>query len=159
MTKVLFVCLANICRSAAAEGVLKHIAEKEGISDQIFVESCGVGDWRIGELADPRLRAAAWARGIVIATRARQFKEEYLESFDYILAADHEILKVLHHFAKSLDHKAKIHLITAFGSSYQGIPLPDPYYEGDAAFEHILDVLEDACQGLLKEIQKKPQKS
>lgn len=155
MTKVLFVCLANICRSAAAEGVLRRMVEKEGLSKEVHVESCGVGDWRLGELADARMRAAAQTRGVVIATRAKQFKEEYLDTFDYILAADHEILKIIHHYAKGPEQKAKVHLITAFGSSFQGIVLPDPYYGGDAAFEHILDVLEDACEGLIKEIKKK----
>lgn len=152
MVKIIFVCLGNICRSPAAEGVLKQMAEDEGLD--VHVESCGIGDWHIGALPDSRIRAAAKARGIVLSSRAQKFQEEHLNSFDYILAADHEVLEHLHYFAKTPQQKAKVHLITAFSKAFHDESIPDPYYGGDAGFEHILDILEDACAGLIQEIKK-----
>lgn len=153
MTKVLFVCLANICRSPAAEGVFKALVEQKGLSSQIHAESCGIGDWRVGELPDERIREAAKARGIILTSRAKKFKKEFLEEFDYILGADQEVLGFLHQYAMDAQHKSKIHLITAFGGAFKGEAIPDPYYGGDGAFEHTLDVLEDACLGLIKVIK------
>ncbi|KAF3363149.1 hypothetical protein PHSC3_000336 [Chlamydiales bacterium STE3] len=152
MMKVLFVCLGNICRSPAAEGMLRHLADMDG--SKIHVESCGLGDWHLGSLPDMRIRSAAKARGVVLSSRAKIFKKEYLDNFDYILAADHEVLEHLHRFAADPQHKAKIHLMTAFGNAYQGLAIPDPFYGGDIAFEYTLDILEDACLGLIEEIKK-----
>lgn len=152
MTNVLFVCLGNICRSPAAEGLLKRMALENGL--ELHVDSCGLGDWHVGELPDARIRNAAQVRGLILSGRAKKFEESFLDRFDYILAADHEVLEYLHQFAKRPQHKAKIHLMTAFGTAYKGQPINDPYYGGDAAFEHTLDVLEDACSGLIEEIKK-----
>ena len=152
MVKVLFVCLGNICRSPAAEGVLKHLAKEAGLD--IHVESCGIGDWHIGALPDSRIRIAAKARGLVLSSRAQKFQEEHLNDFDYILAADHEVLEHLYHFAKTPQQKAKIHLITVFSKSHQGEGIPDPFYGGDAAFEQTLDILEDSCVGLVEHLRK-----
>jgi len=153
MTKVLFVCLSNICRSPAAEGILKTLAEREELGDQVAVESCGIGDWCLGDLPDARMRLAAQARGVILAGRAKKFQADYLDEFDYIFAADNEILEHLHRFAKGPQHKAKIHLMTVFGSAHRGKSIPDPFYGGDAAFENILDMLEDACEGIIQEIK------
>lgn len=152
MVKVLFVCLGNICRSPAAEGVLRHMASEAGID--IHVESCGIGDWHIGALPDLRIRSAAKARGIVLSNRAQKFREDYLDNFDYILAADNEVLEHVHYFAKTPQQKAKVHLITAFSKSFQGENIPDPFYGSDAAFENTLDIIEDACAGLIAHLQK-----
>ena len=150
MTSVLFVCLGNICRSPAGEGILKSIAEKKGID--ITVASCGIGDWHIGELPDPRMQEAARARGVILAQRAQQFKRDFFDQFDYILAADHEILKDLHNIAQKPEHKSKIHLITEFSSCYKREEVPDPYLHAQAQFEQVLDMLEDACLGLIKQL-------
>ncbi len=121
---------------------------------EVHVDSCGLGDWHVGELPDARIRNAAQVRGLILSGRAKKFEESFLDRFDYILAADHEVLEYLHQFAKRPQHKAKIHLMTAFGTTYKGQPINDPYYGGDVAFEHTLDVLEDACSGLVEEIKK-----
>lgn len=144
---VLFVCLGNICRSPAAEGILAKM------SSEIDVASCGVGDWHVGQLPDRRMRQAAEARGLVLTMRAQQLQKAHLEEFDYILVADHEILRELQEMAESPGQKAKIHLMTAFSPSYQGEEVPDPYYEGAGEFDLVLDILEDACEGLLQKIQ------
>src|SRR5262249_42337918 len=111
-------------------------------------------DWHIGQLPDERIRYAANARGVTLANRAQQFKREFLEEFDYILAADHEILNDLYRYANNPTQKSKIHLITEFSKAYKNEEIPDPYYQGEHAFELVLDMLEDSCQGLLEYIRK-----
>lgn len=154
MPSVLFVCLGNICRSPAAEGILRHHAEKNSLSNDIFVQSCGIGDWHVGQFPDERMREAAKNRGITLTSRAQQFQHSFLDTFDYILAADHEVLKDLYRYAKNPEHKSKINLITAFSTTYHGQEIPDPYYQGAAAFDLVLDMIEDSCEGLLNHIQK-----
>lgn len=152
MVAVMFVCLGNICRSPAAEGVLRHLASKHPDAD-IHIESCGIGDWHVGQLPDERMRDAAKSRGLVLASRGQQFKPEFLDKFDYILAADKAVLRDLYFHAKSPEHKAKIHLMTEFSSCYKGQEIPDPYYGGDPGFERVLDMLEDSCEGLIEQIK------
>lgn len=150
--KVLFVCMGNICRSPAGEGILRHLVQQDQYL-KIHVESCGIGDWHIGQAPDWRIQEASKARGIVLTGKAQQFHHRHLDDFDYILAADREVLKFLYHYAKTPDHKAKIHLMTAFGTLYKGQEIPDPYYQPGGAFELVLDMLEDSCHGLLQHIR------
>lgn len=152
MPSVLFVCLGNICRSPAAEGILRATAEIQGVD--LHVESCGIGDWHIGQLPDERMRDAAKARGVILSNRAQQFKPNFFDRFDYILAADKEVQNDLYYFAKTPEQKAKIHLITDFSGSYSGEEIPDPYYLGEGAFETVLDMLEDSCNGLIEHMRK-----
>lgn len=149
MKAVMFVCLGNICRSPAAEGILRHMASEKGLGSELHIKSCGIGDWHIGQLPDERMRDTAKLRGIDLSSRAQQFKPDFFEEFDFILAADHEVLRDLYHYAGTPSHKAKIHLITAFSSTYKDQEIPDPYYQGDAAFDLVLDMIEDSCEGLL----------
>lgn len=153
MASILFVCLGNICRSPAAEGILRQLADKDDANMELTVQSCGLGSWHVGNLPDIRMQEAAKRRGVVLSNRAQQFQPHFLDSFDYILAADHEILKELYRFADTSEKKNKIHLMTAFSNSYKDQEVPDPYYEGDLGFELVLDILEDSCQGLLKHIK------
>lgn len=146
---VLFVCLGNICRSPAAAALLHHLAEASSTADELIIDSCGLGGWHTGALPDPRMRHAAQHRGITLASRAKQFRQDYFDSFDYILAADMLVLLGLHELTSSIEQKAKIHLYTSFGTRYKGEDIPDPYHGGDAGFERVLDMLEDCCEGLL----------
>lgn len=146
---VLFVCLANICRSPAAEGVLRHLAAQKKLDDELLIDSCGIGDWQIGSSPDARMQKAAQIRGITLTGRARQFNFEDLDLFEFILAADKEVLHTLYHYAKAPHHKAKIKLITDFSPSYASQDIPDPYYGGEGSFELVLDMLEESCEGLL----------
>lgn len=152
--RVMFVCMGNICRSPAAEGILKHLAQDES-HFSLHVESCGVGDWHIGQAPDKRIQEASKARGIVLMSRAQQFQKEFLDDFDYILVADKEVLKFLYHYAKTPEHKAKIALMTEFSSLYRGQEVPDPYYQPGGAFELVLDMLEESCEGLMNHIRNK----
>jgi protein-tyrosine phosphatase len=150
--RVLFVCMGNICRSPAAEGVLKHLALQDP-SVRLHVESCGIGDWHLGQSPDKRIQEASKARGIVLTSRAQQFHQDLFDQFDYILAADHEVLKCLYQYAKTAEHKNKLALITVFSAHYYGQEIPDPYYQPHGAFDLVLDMLEDACQGLWQQIR------
>jgi protein-tyrosine phosphatase len=150
----MFVCLGNICRSPAAEGILRHFAEELGMGSSVHVESCGLGEWHVGSLPDERMREAAKDRGVVLSSRAKKFDSAFLDTFDMILAADNQVLHELHRYAETPEHKAKIHLITAFSKLYQGEDVPDPYYGGDAGFARVLDMLEDSCTGLLEQVKK-----
>jgi protein-tyrosine phosphatase len=153
MVSILFVCLGNICRSPAAQGILSHMISKEK-SLVSRVESCGLGDWHVGQLPDERMREAAELRGVILASRAQQFHHNFFEEFDYILAADFEVLHDLQRHAVKPEYKAKIHLITAFSKMYKNEKVPDPYYGGHADFDLVLDMLEDSCIGLLEHIKE-----
>lgn len=153
MPSVLFVCLGNICRSPCAEGVLIHLIKKSDLSIDIRVESCGLGDWHTGQLPDERMRCTAEARGIVLSSRARPFEPDYFEDFDYILAADHGVMYELHKWAKTAEHKAKIHLFTKFSSTYKDQEIPDPFHFDQGHFELVMDMIEDACNGLFERLK------
>ncbi len=148
------MCLGNICRSPAGEGMLKHLVEGCDSSLELHVESCGIGDWHVGQLPDSRMRKAALERGITLTSRAQVFKIDHFNEFDYILAADHEVLNDLYHYARSPEEKSKVHLMTAFSSSYRDQKVPDPYYGGVSDFDLVLDMLEDSCEGLLQYIKQ-----
>ena len=150
MYSILFVCLGNICRSPAAEGILLHLAKKH--NKEIHVESCGIGDWHVGQLPDQRMRKAAKIRGITLTSRAQQFDTSFFTQFDYILAADKTVFHELQRYAKTPEQKIKIQLIMKFSKIYQEQDIPDPYYYGQDNFELVMDMLEDACQGLLERL-------
>jgi protein-tyrosine phosphatase len=158
VVSVLFVCLGNICRSPAAEGLLRHLAAQDPEFKDLYIESCGLGDWHVGQLPDERIRAAAKDRDIILSSRAQCFHPSFFERFDYILAADHEVLHELQRVAKGPEQKAKIHLITAFSTTYFNEEIPDPYYQGKVAFDLVLDMLEDACEGFLAYLKKQDQR-
>jgi protein-tyrosine phosphatase len=155
MVSILFVCLGNICRSPAAEGILRHQSTNHPVLKKIHIESCGLGSWHQGQLPDLRMQDAAKRRGIILSSRAQKIQDHFFDKFDYILAADHEVLKVLYQYAKSPEQKAKLHLISAFSDSYRNEEIPDPFYGNEASFEHVLDMLEDSCEGLIEHIKTK----
>lgn len=152
MTSVLFVCLGNICRSPAAEGVLKN--QLKELDLDVHVESCGLGDWHTGQLPDSRMRKASESRGIVLSSRAQAFKRDFFDRFDYILAADNPVMYELHKWTEIPDHKAKIHLITKYSPLFKENEVPDPFYGEQAQFEHVLDMIDDACKGLVTHLSK-----
>ena len=152
MPSVLFVCMANICRSPAGAGVLIDLAAKQFQSD-LHVDSCGIGDWYLGERTDARMQSAALARGIVLQGRAKLFEPDYFESFDYILAVDHPVLYELYKLAAIPQHKAKVHLATTFSPTYRNQDIPDPFYSDDQGFNVVLDILEDSCEGFLQHLK------
>jgi protein-tyrosine phosphatase len=154
MFRVLFVCLGNICRSPAGEGILRHKAVEIGLQDKVHVESCGLGDWHINQPPDERMRQAAKKRGIELNSRAQQFRTPFFDQFDLILAADNEVLLPLIKATKTAEEKDKVMLMTAFSEQYKNKEVPDPYYGGEDGFEFVLDMLEDVSNGIIEEIKK-----
>lgn len=147
--RVLFVCLGNICRSPAAEGCFLHLLAREQLEDLFEVDSAGTGHWHVGKPADPRMREAALRRGIALPSRARQISSADLERFDYILTMDNDNLTGVRQLAGPTRPRARIEPITRHCRRYQLQEVPDPYYGGAEGFDHVLDLLEDACEGLL----------
>ena len=152
--KILFVCLGNICRSPAAEGVFLHLLQERGLSDQFLVDSAGTGGWHVGNPADRRMQAAANRRGIQLPSRARQISLDDLSEFDLILTMDDANLAAVTSLASEAGRRAtaKIKPMLSYTSQFSETEVPDPYYGGEAGFEHVLDLLEDACSNLLDEL-------
>lgn len=150
--RVLFVCLGNICRSPTAEGVLRHQLTEAGLAEVIEVASAGTGDWHVGNPPDSRTRRAAQLRGYDLsAQRAQQVSVEDFHRYDLILAMDKSNLSSLQamrpgHASAELD---------LFLRRYEGMldEVPDPYYGGEQGFEHVLDLIEAACRGLVIELK------
>ncbi|MBQ2843669.1 MAG: low molecular weight phosphotyrosine protein phosphatase [Alistipes sp.] len=152
--RILFVCLGNICRSPAAEGILRDLVIRRGLTERIEVDSAGTYAGHTGELADPRMRRAASARGIELTHRARQIREADFERFDRIIVMDDYNYEDVHRLAPSREMANKIYRMREFFSSTRYRYVPDPYYEGREGFEIVLDLLEEGCQKLLDELCK-----
>ncbi|MCC8114118.1 MAG: low molecular weight phosphotyrosine protein phosphatase [Bacteroidales bacterium] len=148
--KVLFVCLGNICRSPAAEGVMRQLIEDRGLQGQIEVDSAGLGNWHVGDLPDRRMRSHAAMRGINLTHRARQVRPSDFRDFDLIIGMDDENVRALRRMAPTPEDRAKVKLITDY-STIRPRPatVPDPYYGDSRAFDYALDLIEDACSSLL----------
>ena len=151
---VLFVCLGNICRSPAAEGIFKKMVADEGLENEILVDSAGTSGWHEGELPDDRMRMHGQRRGYDFSSRSRKFVEKDLLIFDYIIVMDDDNYRNVKKLAKSKEDVAKIHLMTDFSDKYSHSHVPDPYYGGSSGFELVMDLLEDACENLLNRIAK-----
>lgn len=151
-TRVLFVCLGNICRSPAAEGVFLDLLEQHGRSHHFEVDSAGTGGWHVGRLADARMRTAAARRGLQLASRARQLEPEDLHRFDLIVTMDRHNLAAVKDLARRSRGAARITPMTSFCRRHRIEDVPDPYDGGAEGFELVLDLLEDACAGLLASV-------
>ncbi len=151
-TRVLFVCLGNICRSPAAEGVFLHQLAEAGQDACFEVDSAGTGSWHVGQPADRRMRAAAERRGIHLPSRARQLSLADLQDFDHILTMDAENLAAVRALGRRNPPRAAIKPLLQYCRRFPQEEVPDPYYGGEAGFDHVLDLLEDACEGLLADL-------
>ena len=152
--KILFVCLGNICRSPAAEGIMRRMLEKEGLAGRIGVDSAGTYGGHRGELPDPRMRSAAARRGISLTHRSRKLSEEDFGRFDRIVVMDDMNYEDVHRLAPSRAAAERIFRMTEFCRRHPDRTcVPDSYYEGHEGFELVLDLLEDACEGLLEDIK------
>ncbi len=155
MVKVLFVCMGNICRSPTAEGMFVELLKRHGLEEQIIVDSAGTHAYHIGSAPDPRARAAAAKRGADIGSqRARKVAPADFETFDYILAMDRDNLDILAELCPP-DLRDKLQLLLRYAPDVGIDEVPDPYYGGTAGFERVLDLIEAAVEGLLKEIRQK----
>lgn len=149
MKRILFVCLGNICRSPSAEGVMKHLVKEAGLEKEFEIDSAGILSYHQGELPDSRMRAHAARRGYDLVHRSRPVCTDDFEHFDLIIGMDDRNIDDLKDRAPSVAACEKIHRMTEFCTRMVADHVPDPYYGGAEGFEYVLDVLEDACAGLL----------
>ena len=154
MINVLFVCLGNICRSPTAEGVFSALVEKEGLSQSIRIDSAGTGAWHTGSPPDDRAQAAAKARGYDLSLqRARKIIDTDFHIFHYIVAMDRKNYTDLLHIAPP-ETRSKIQLFLTFAPNLSVAEVPDPYYGSPDGFARVLDLIESASHGLLRDIRR-----
>lgn len=154
-TRILFVCLGNICRSPMAEGAFRHLVRAQGVEHLIDIDSAGTGAWHFGEAPDPRAVRASRLRGIDIsALSARKVLVEDFEQYDLLLAMDQQNHMHLMQMAPP-HHKHKVRLLLEFVPQQPEREVPDPYYGGEGGFEHVLDLVEAASRGLLQELHRR----
>ena len=152
--KVLFVCMGNICRSPTAEAVFRHYVENAGLSEHILIDSAGTHDYHIGDAPDSRAQCAAQQRGYdMSALRGRQVDTSDFRHFDYVLAMDRANLAILQRITPP-DSATQARLFLEYARHHEEREVPDPYYGGTDGFERVLEMTEDAAQGLLEEIRQ-----
>ena len=154
-TRLLFVCLGNICRSPTAEGVMRALVEEAGMQQSVELDSAGTGAWHVGNPPDPRAVAAARARGIALEGAARQVREDDFDDFDLVLAMDGSNLRELRELAGDAERRAELRLLREFdpaGGGDRDLDVPDPYYGAAGGFDEVLDLVQSACAGLLERI-------
>ncbi len=159
-TKILFICLGNICRSSAANAIMQKDVDKIGLADNFYIDSAGIGPWHVGQLPDKRMRQHGAKRGYKIDHIARQFdaKRDF-NDFDFIVVMDDDNYKNICRQARNNDERQKVIRMADYFVKYKGIDsVPDPYYGGDADFELALDLIEDGCRRILDSLADKTRK-
>ncbi|MEC9296582.1 MAG: low molecular weight protein-tyrosine-phosphatase [SAR324 cluster bacterium] len=149
-TKILFICMGNICRSPSAEAVMQALVKQQGMEKEIFCDSAGTLDYHRGKPADARMQKHALLRGYELNSISRPFEYDDFELFDWIITMDEDNYQQIKWFDQRINYADKIRRMTEFCNTAQVSEVPDPYYGGKQGFENVLDLLEDACQGLLE---------
>jgi protein-tyrosine phosphatase len=169
-TRLLFVCLGNICRSPMAEGVMRALIEREGMEELIELDSAGTGAWHVGNPPDARAVDAARHHGVELYGRARQIRPEDFQDFDLMVAMDGENLRELRRLAPGREEREKVRMLREFDrASMAGdvtqparplaskaavdLDVPDPYYGAADHFEEVFELVQAACEGLLAQIR------
>lgn len=151
--RILFVCLGNICRSPAAQGIAESMAER--LSVALDCDSAGFYGGHAGDLPDRRMREAAFERGYRLDHRARRIRPYDLDDFDIVIGMDDNNMADLHNLADTEDRDRKLVRMTDFANRYPEYDaVPDPYYEGASGFQLVLNLLEDACGNLVEMIKE-----
>ena len=154
MVRVLFVCMGNICRSPLAQGVFENVLRREGLEGEVFVDSAGTGRWHVGSPPDERAQRSARSRGLDLsAQRARQVTPDDCHHFDYVLTMDEENYRAVSALCR--EGGAEVRPFLDYAPDRPETEAPDPYYGGPDGFEHVLDLAEEASEGLLEEIKEK----
>lgn len=145
--------MGNICRSPAAEGIMKKKIEEKGLEKFFHIDSAGTYGYHEGELPDSRMRAHASKRGYNLTSRSRPVTYDDFHEFDMIIGMDDDNIRNLNRMAPDLESQQKISRMTDYCLLHQNDHVPDPYYGGANGFELVLDLLEDACDGLLEKMK------
>ena len=152
--RILFVCLGNICRSPAADGVMRSIVEENGQESRFLIDSAGTGGYHIGDLPDQRMRVHARRRGLELTHICRQVRESDFDNFDLIVGMDESNLRNLRRLAPTVEAEAKIVPMAAWvDAALRYDHIPDPYYDGAEGFETVLDLLQNGCQNLYNSLR------
>ena len=151
--RILFVCLGNICRSPAAEGIFTHLIVQNGLSKSISCDSAGTAGYHEGEGAYPKMKKIAASRGYNLTSISRPVRPQHdFGDFDMIVAMDDHNFKDLTRMAPNTKMGAKICKMTDFSARYKYTCIPDPYYGDSTDYELVIDLLEDACEGLIQKL-------
>jgi protein-tyrosine phosphatase len=155
MTRVLFVCLGNICRSPTAEAVVRELARSEAVALALEVDSAGTHAYHAGSPPDERSIAAAQRRGIdMSALRARVVEAADFERFDLVLAMDTAVYERLVRMAPRR-HVERVRMFLDYAPQLERRDVPDPYYGGATGFEEVLDLVEEGARGLLAALARR----
>ena len=150
---ITFVCMGNICRSPTAHGVMRHKLREAGLADRVAVSSAGTHAWHEGEPPDPRSQQHARRRGYDLADlRARRLLEQDFERSHLVLVMDWDNMALAEELCPP-QHRTRLRRLTEFCRRFDAPVVPDPYAGGPAGFEHVLDLVEDACEGLLEHLR------
>lgn len=155
LKKILFVCMGNICRSPAAEGIFKKLILDNGLEKIIFVDSAGTIDYHSGELPDSRMRKAGADRGYEFNHISRKFNPSFdFDYYDYIFYMDNQNYKDISMLDNQMKYSSKLFPTSAFCKRHKVQSVPDPYYGTIGDFNNVIDILEDGCQGILERLKK-----
>lgn len=154
--RILFVCLGNICRSPAAEGIFTNLIEIHGLGQSVSCDSAGTSGYNEGDGAWPKMNNIAWERGYKLTSISRRINPlRDFGYFDLIVGMDEQNIRDLTRMAPDAKAKAKICKMTDYCSRHNDNVVPDPYYGDTRDYELVIDLLEDACEGLIQSITKK----
>ena len=155
--KLLFVCLGNICRSPSAENIMNHLIKEAGLEEKIICDSAGTSGYHIGAPPDERMNAAANKRRLKLEGKSRKLKPIDLQRFDLILAMDRENYQDIVYLDREGKYEDKVRMICDFATQKKDKEVPDPYYGGQDGFDYVIDLLFDACAGLLDYVVNSPE--
>ncbi len=152
-TRILFVCLGNICRSPAAENTLRHLAKQKNIQN-LHIDSAGTAGYHIGKKPDSRMTATLTKLKIPVSGKARQFDKGDFEKFDLIIPMDAQNQKDIMKLTSSDSHRKKVTPFMNFSKSFTNLDVPDPYYGDLDGFKKVAAIIEDGCHGILESLKK-----
>lgn len=150
-TRILFVCLGNICRSPAAENILRHLTHELDCAEQFEIDSAGTAGWHTGKSPDSRMSATLVERNIAVTGAARQFSTDDFDTFDLILTMDDDNYAGVTFEDKKGQFSDKVKKFTSFCTEHQHAQVPDPYYGGQEGFELVANMLEDGCREIIRQ--------
>ncbi len=151
-TRLLFVCLGNICRSPSAENIMGHLIQQRGLTGQVVCGSAGTASYHVGSAPDRRMAQAAKTYGVELQGQARQFEAADFDRFDYILAMDRQNYRDIVALDPAGRHRDRVRLMCDFCRTHRDQEVPDPYYGGPEGFNYVVELLFDACEGLLDQL-------